>query len=98
MKQPYLPFGGFFVGPVAAAVLLAYGVQLLVATVLDPLAALVVDSLNFVIRTGGFGATPLPSWQFSLILTAYTGVGGTAALLIGLRLAAWVAERKTQVP
>ena len=98
MKQPHLPFGGLFVGPVAAAVLLAYGIQLLVATVLDPLAALMVDSLNFVVRTGGFGAAPIPPWQFSLLLTAFTGVGGTAALLIGLRLAAWVAERKTQGP
>lgn len=96
MRQPHLPFVGFFVGPVAAAVLLAYGVELLIATILDPLAALVVDSLNFVIRTGGFGAAPIPPWEFSVLLTAFTGVGGAAALLIGLRLAAWVAEDKTQ--
>lgn len=92
-KGSRFSFDGFFVGPVATAILLRYGIDLRIATALAPLVALSVSSLNFVIRLGSFGVHPFSPWQFSAILTTCTAIGGIASLLISLRLAAWTTRK-----
>jgi hypothetical protein len=89
---------GFYVGPVAAGVLLAYGIQLIVATLQTSIMALLVNALNFAIRIGGFGVAPFEYWGFSWLVISYTGVSGVVGLLIGLRFAAWVGVPKIQEP
>ena len=94
--QHQAQFGGFVVGSVAAAALLAYGITLLVATVNYPLAAAGIVGLNFIMRRGWPDAVLLTPSALSWIITAYTGITGTACLFLGLRLAGWVARRTTE--
>lgn len=81
-------FRGFYIAAVAAAILLSYGIELLVATVRDPLSGLIVDAVNFVIRAGRFDVVSLQQPRFSWEIVAYTGVGALVALVGGFWLGA----------
>jgi hypothetical protein len=94
---PSLPtFDGFYVGPVAAAVLLAFGTELIVVTVQVPLTMAVMGAVNFAIRAGDLAVVPLRPPAFSWIISASTFVPGIAALLIGFRFAAWLSKGKAK--
>jgi hypothetical protein len=90
---PFPAFSGFHIAAVAAAVLLAYAIELLVATVNTPLSTGIVDLLNYVMRVGRFSVSfydrPV---QLPWLLTVYKLVSGIAALFLGFRLAAWAAR------
>ena len=83
-------FRGFYAGSVAAAVLLLYGIQLIVATARDPLTALAIGAVNLVVRAGRFDVLLLAPYHFSWAIAAYTGISGLTVLFVGIRLAAWV--------
>jgi hypothetical protein len=87
-----LNFRGFYIGAIASALLLAFGIELLVATIQEPLAVAVTGLVNWVIRIGRFGAAPIPPEYSSWIMIAYTGVTAVAVLLAGLKLAAWTTK------
>jgi hypothetical protein len=85
-------FRGYYVAAVAAGILLSYGIELLVATVRDPLAGWIVDAINFVIRVGRFDVVSLEHHQSSWEIAAYTGVGALVALVAGFWLGAWAGK------
>jgi hypothetical protein len=89
-------FGGLYVSSVAAGILLAFGIELLVATVNEPLSAVAVSALNFAIRTTRVDTMLLVPPSFSWVLLAYTGFSGAIALFLGIRLAGWASRRSPQ--
>ena len=83
-------FSGFTVGAIASAVLLAFGIESLVAMLNDPIADAVIGALNWIIRTGRFDVVLLQPVYAPWILVAYTGLSGVVLLLSGIRLAVWL--------
>lgn len=89
-------FGGFFIGSVMAGFLVAYGLELFVATVEEPITAAVIAVLNFVIRAVQPGIVPLRLPSLTWLLFAYTGVLSATALAVGLVLGAWLGGSSTR--
>ena len=88
-------FRGFYVASVAAALLLAYGIESLVVTIQDPLAEWVVDAANFIIRVGRFQVASIHPISFSWAMAGYTGTGAIAAFLMGFWLGNWARKQAT---
>jgi len=85
-------FAGFNIGAIGSAVLLAFGIESIFAMIEDPLSAVLITALNWIIRTGRFDVMPLQSVPFSGILATYAGLSGVILLVSAITLAAWVSN------
>lgn len=82
---------GFNVGAIASAVLLALGIGSIVTMLEEPVAAVVVPVIDWIIHAGRFDVVTL-SETIPWPLTVYYGVSGIIFLLVGIKLAAWVTK------
>jgi hypothetical protein len=94
--QRKFAFGGLYIGGIASALLLSFAIESLVATIREPIAAAVIEALNWLVRVGRLNISPIQPVNFSWILIAYTGITGIALLLLGLKLAAWATQGARQ--
>lgn len=85
-------FDGFQAGSVFAAALIAVGIEALVRTLSWPLAAVVAEIINYIVRTGRFGIVTISPPSLPLLLILAGGITGILLLLCGLRLAAWLGQ------
>lgn len=88
-------FEGFHVGPVLAGILIAAGIEMLIAALSWPLAWVIVDAANYVIRVGRFEVVGPGPVHVSSFLEAVAAVPAIVMLLCGLRLGAWLCQGKT---
>src|ERR1700747_2642530 len=88
-------FEGFQIGPVLASVLIAAGIEALIAMLSRPFASAFVDLINYIIRVGRLQTIGLAPIDVSWSLVAIIGVPAIVALLCGLRLAAWLSQGVT---
>jgi|SRR5271157_2181992 len=88
-------FEGFQVGPVLAGLLIAAGVEMLIAALSWPCAWAFVEAINRVIRVGRFDVVGPGPVYVSPFLVAISGVPAIIVLLCGLRLGAWLCHGRT---
>src|SRR4051812_9109488 len=90
-------FEGFQIGAVAAAVLLSFGIRMLVASANPALSRSVLDAMHYVIRQGGFGIRLQMSRIYvSWAAVASSAIPGMILLFLGLRLGAWVFKTRAK--
>jgi protein-S-isoprenylcysteine O-methyltransferase Ste14 len=89
-------FNGFYIGAVASALLLSYGIESAVATASDPLTAGISAIVNWIIHRFQLEALYLPTDTVPRVIACYTGIGAVIAVLLGLRLGMWV-KRKSSI-
>jgi hypothetical protein len=85
-------FEGFQIGSVLASVLIAAGIEAVIAVLSRPFASAFVDSINYIIRVGRFQTIGLAAIDVSWSLMAIIGIPAIVVLLCGLRLAAWLSQ------
>jgi hypothetical protein len=88
-------FEGFQIGPVVAGLLIAVGVELLIAAFSWPCAWAFVEAANYIIRVGRLQFVGPGPIYVSPFLVAISGVPAVAVLLCGLRLGAWLCHVET---
>jgi uncharacterized membrane protein YfcA len=89
-------FNGFYIGAVASALLLSYGIKSAVAAASDPLTAGISAAVNWMIHRFQLEALYLPTDTVPWLIACYTGIGAVIAILLGLRLGMWV-KRKSAI-
>jgi hypothetical protein len=85
----------FQIGPVLTGLLIAAGIEMLIAALSWPFALVIVDAINYVIRVGRFEVVGPGSIYISWFLVATSAIPGIVVLLCGLRLGAWLCSGKT---
>ena len=88
-------FEGFQIGPVAAGLLIAAGVEMLIAALSRPCAWAFVDVVNYIIRVGRLQVVGPGPIDVSTVLVAFSGVPGIVVVLCGVGLGAWLCPRET---
>jgi hypothetical protein len=87
-------FEGFRVGPVLAGILIAGGIETLIAAFSWPFAGVMVEAANYVIRVGRLDVVGPGAVHVSSFLEAVAAVPAIVILLCGLRLGAWLRQGK----
>ena len=93
-RRQDVAFDGFQAGAVFAALLIAGGVEGLVTTISWPLAGVVTEVINYLIRTGRFQMSTLSPSSLPWFLQCVGAASGLLALLCGLGLGAWLGGEK----
>jgi hypothetical protein len=88
-------FKGFQLGPVLAAVLLGVGIQLLTMAFSWPLASLMVDVYNYILRVGRFDTVGLGEIHYSWLLVSTSVVPAIVLVFGGIRLGTWLHQGST---
>jgi|SRR5208337_1268350 len=88
-------FEGFQIGPVLAGLILAAGIEMLIAALSWPCAWAFVEAINRVIRVGRFDFVGPGPIYVSPFLVAISGVPAIIVLLCGLVLGAWLYRGET---
>ena len=86
---------GFQVSPVLAGLLIAAGIEALIAALSRPCAWAFGEAINRVIRVGRFDVVGPGSIYVSPSSTAIIGVPAIVVLLCGLGLGAWLCRGET---
>lgn len=97
MKSKLVPqmrseFSGFFIGPVIAAVLLAFGIDYFCAGLSGPVISWVIDGTNFLIRSGRLDFVGIQPFDSPWFIAATLWVPGTLMVVCGLGFATWLAK------
>jgi len=94
-NRPRFPFSGFYIGPVVAALILSTGILAFVFALRDPLAAIMIAAINYIVHRAN--PNPLPIQQVDLVWQVQVSfaIVGVILLTIGLRLAFWVHRTST---
>ena len=88
-------FEGFQIGPVVAGLLIAVGVEMLIAAFSWPCAWAFVAAVNYIIRVGRLQVVGPGPIYVSPFLVAISGVPAIVVLLCGLRLGGWLCHGET---
>jgi hypothetical protein len=88
-------FEGFQVGPVLAGLLVAAGIEMLIAAFSWPCAWAFVEAVNYIIRVGRLQVVGPGPIYVSPFLVAISGVPAIVVLLCGLCLGAWLCHGET---
>jgi hypothetical protein len=83
------------IGPVAAGLLIAAGVEMLIAALSRPCAWAFVDAVNYIIRVGRLQVVGPGPIYVSTVLVAFSGVPAIVVLLCGLGFGAWLCPSET---
>jgi len=93
----YSVFEGFRIGPVLAALMVGFGVEDLIKALSWPMASLLTDAVNYLIRTGRFQVLGPGPMHTSPFLVAAEGLPAIVILVCGLRFGAWLRQDKSVI-
>ena len=91
-KEKRWPFSGFQIGSLAAGILVAVGIETLIAGISWPLSVWISDAIQYVARVARLNLVGPGPVNYSPILLVYTIVTGIIVLLCGIRLGAWLSD------
>ncbi len=87
------PFVGFYVGPIAAALLSSAGIVAIVDAVREPLAAAVITGINYVLRHRFPDTLPIQEAHVFWPVDITYAVFGVLLLSAGLCVAFWMTSQ-----